>query len=139
MRLASRSFGLLMCLRLMKMKLWRNIREGNTGMATNGHCLATKREMNSAPRNPEGAHASPPAAGRRHRPGPAGAGEAGGASTPAELAGRSEFIISILSNAEAIEQAYQGAQGLLSGDVGGKLFIEMSTVRPQTQRALAEK
>ena len=61
------------------------------------------------------------------------------ASTPAELAGQSEFIISILSNAEAIEQAYHGAQGLLSGDVRGKVFIEMSTVRPQTERALAEK
>ena len=60
------------------------------------------------------------------------------ASTPAELAGRAEFIISILSNAEAVEQAYHGAQGLLSGDVRGKLFIEMSTVRPQTERVLAE-
>ena len=59
------------------------------------------------------------------------------ASTPAELAGRAEFIISILSNAEAVEQAYGGAQGLLSGDVRGKLFIEMSTVRPQTERTLA--
>jgi len=59
------------------------------------------------------------------------------ASTPAELAGRAEFIISILSNAEAIEQAYHGAQGLLSGEVKGKLFIEMSTVRPDVERKLA--
>ena len=61
------------------------------------------------------------------------------ASTPAELAGRAEFIISILSNAEAIDQVYAGPNGLLSGDVAGRLFIEMSTVRPQTERALAEK
>ncbi len=61
------------------------------------------------------------------------------AATPAELAARSEFIISILSNAEAIGQAYDGAEGLLSGEVGGRLFIEMSTVRPETERALAER
>lgn len=59
------------------------------------------------------------------------------ASTPAELADRAEFIISILSNTEAIEQAYHDVQGLLSGDVRGKLFIEMSTVRPDVERALA--
>jgi 3-hydroxyisobutyrate dehydrogenase len=61
------------------------------------------------------------------------------ASTPAELAAQAEFIISILSNAEAVEQAYAGAGGLLSGNVAGKLFIEMSTVRPETERALAQK
>jgi 3-hydroxyisobutyrate dehydrogenase len=61
------------------------------------------------------------------------------ASTPAELAAGAEFIISILSNAEAIDQAYYGEQGLLSGDISGKLYIEMSTVRPQTEMALAEK
>ncbi|HEY5291688.1 MAG TPA: NAD(P)-dependent oxidoreductase [Burkholderiales bacterium] len=61
------------------------------------------------------------------------------ASTPAELAGEAECIISILSNAEAIDQAYAGAGGLLSGNVAGKLFIEMSTVRPETEKALAQK
>ena len=67
------------------------------------------------------------------------AGGAKVASTPAELATQAEFIISILSNAEAIEQAYAGAGGLLSGNVAGKLFIEMSTVRPETEKALAQK
>lgn len=61
------------------------------------------------------------------------------AATPAQLAEQSEFIISILINAEAIDQVYGGASGLLSGDVAGKLFIEMSTVRPDTERALAER
>jgi len=61
------------------------------------------------------------------------------ASTPAELAGEAECIISILSNAEAIDQAYAGAGGLLSGNVAGKLFIEMSTVRPETEKALAQE
>jgi 3-hydroxyisobutyrate dehydrogenase len=61
------------------------------------------------------------------------------AATPAELAAQAEIIISILSNAEAIDQAYSGAGGLLSGNVAGKLFIEMSTVRPETEKALAAK
>jgi 3-hydroxyisobutyrate dehydrogenase len=60
-------------------------------------------------------------------------------ATPAELAQRSEAIISILTDAAAIETVYNGAAGLLSGDVADKLFIEMSTVLPATQIALAEK
>jgi 3-hydroxyisobutyrate dehydrogenase len=32
---------------------------------------------------------------------------------------------------------YYGEHGLLAGEVKGKLFIEMSTVRPETERALA--
>ena len=67
------------------------------------------------------------------------AGGAKVASTPAELAAQAEFIISILSNAEAVEHTYAGAGGLLSGNVAGKLFIEMSTVRPETEKALAQK
>jgi 3-hydroxyisobutyrate dehydrogenase len=61
------------------------------------------------------------------------------ASTPAELAPQAEFIISILSNATAIDAAYHGANGLLSGNVEGRLFIEMSTVRPEVEQALAGK
>jgi len=61
------------------------------------------------------------------------------ASTPAELAAGAECIISILSNAQAIDQAYGGEVGLLSGEIRGKLFIEMSTVRPESERALAQK
>jgi len=59
------------------------------------------------------------------------------AATPAELAGSSEFVVTILTDAKAIDSAYRGRDGLLSGDVAGKLFIEMSTVRPETERALA--
>ena len=60
------------------------------------------------------------------------------AVTPAELATQSETIITILTNAAAIDAVYYGDHGLLAGDVKGKLFIEMSTVRPETERALAE-
>ena len=61
------------------------------------------------------------------------------AVTPAELAGKSEVIVTILTDAAAIDTVYGGASGLLAGDVRGKLFIEMSTVRPQTQLALSTK
>jgi 3-hydroxyisobutyrate dehydrogenase len=61
------------------------------------------------------------------------------AATPAELASKSEIVITIVTDAAAIDAVYGGASGLLEGNVRGKLFIEMSTVRPQTQLALAAK
>ena len=65
----------------------------------------------------------------------AGAGAAVTA-TPAELAARSDTIITILTNAAAIDATYHGSDGLLAADVAGKLFVEMSTVRPATVTAL---
>ena len=62
-----------------------------------------------------------------------------GAATPKALAEQSELIITILSNAEAIDAIYGGAAGLLAGNVKGKLFVEMSTVRPEAEVALAAK
>jgi len=59
------------------------------------------------------------------------------AATPSQLVASSETIITILTDAAAIDAAYRGKDGLLGGDVAGKLFIEMSTVRPETERALA--
>jgi 3-hydroxyisobutyrate dehydrogenase len=64
---------------------------------------------------------------------------ASAAGSPAELAGRVETIITILTDDAAIDAVYHGPSGLLSADVSGKLFIEMSTVRPKTEIALAKK
>src|SRR6266487_3721183 len=61
------------------------------------------------------------------------------AATPSQLASSSEAIITILTDAAAIDAAYHGKDGLLSGGISGKLFIEMSTVRPETERMLAAK
>src|SRR6516164_2746585 len=61
------------------------------------------------------------------------------AATPAALARDAQTIITILTDADAIAAVYRGPDGLLAGDVGGKLFIEMSTVQPQTEVALAAK
>jgi 3-hydroxyisobutyrate dehydrogenase len=61
------------------------------------------------------------------------------AATPRELALASELVITILTDSAAVDAAYGAEQGLLSGDVKGKLFIEMSTVRPEVEEKLAEK
>ena len=61
------------------------------------------------------------------------------AATPSQLAAASETVITILTDAAAIDAAYHGKDGLLADDVSGKLFIEMSTVRPETERALASR
>jgi 3-hydroxyisobutyrate dehydrogenase len=61
------------------------------------------------------------------------------ADSPAGVAAASEAIITILTDAAAIEATYHDRSGLLAGDVKGNLFIEMSTVQPETEQALAEK
>ena len=64
---------------------------------------------------------------------------AGVAASPAGLAATSDRIITILTNAAATHAVYTGPDGLLSSDVRGKLFIEMSTVRGAEHRVLAPK
>jgi 3-hydroxyisobutyrate dehydrogenase len=66
--------------------------------------------------------------------------EAAGAAfarSPGELAEKVDTVVTILTDAAAIEAVYAGASGLLCGSVAGKLFIDMSTVRPQTEVDLA--
>ena len=60
-------------------------------------------------------------------------------NSPAEVAKASEAVITILADGKAIEDVYIGADGLLSADVKGKLFIEMSTELPSVKVALNEK
>jgi len=61
------------------------------------------------------------------------------ADTPTQATANSDVVISVLTDAHAIEQAYAGQAGVLSGNILGKLFIDMSTVRPVTTIALAKK
>jgi 3-hydroxyisobutyrate dehydrogenase len=61
------------------------------------------------------------------------------ATSPAALAGSVDAVMTIITNADAIQAMYHGPDGLLSGDVKGQLFVEMSTVPPEVQVALAEK
>ena len=68
-------------------------------------------------------------------------GDAGAdvAASPGAVAAASEAVITILTDGAAIDAVYDGPSGLLSGDVKGKLFIEMSTVPPKVETALAPK
>lgn len=61
------------------------------------------------------------------------------AQTAAELSQHADIIVSLLTNEQALDEVYLSSQGLLSGAVSGKLFIEMSTVKPDTHRALAQR
>jgi len=61
------------------------------------------------------------------------------AASPTALADAAEVIITILTDDKAIDALYHGPQGLLSRDVAGKLFNEMSTVRPEVEIALGAK
>jgi 3-hydroxyisobutyrate dehydrogenase len=58
------------------------------------------------------------------------------AATPRDLARGCDIVISILTDAAAIEAAYTGPDGALAGASAGTLFVEMSTVRPETEVAL---
>lgn len=58
------------------------------------------------------------------------------AGRPCELAERTEVVISMVFDAPALWSVYRGADGLLAA-ASGRQFIEMSTVRPETQKALA--
>ena len=64
---------------------------------------------------------------------------AAAAASPTDLASRTDVVITILTDAKAIADVYEGASGLLAGTVSDKTFIEMSTVQPETEVALARK
>jgi 3-hydroxyisobutyrate dehydrogenase len=60
------------------------------------------------------------------------------ATSPAGLARKVDVVMTILTDANAIDAVYRGPDGLLSADLGGKLVIDMSTVQPETEKRLAE-
>jgi 3-hydroxyisobutyrate dehydrogenase len=60
-------------------------------------------------------------------------------ANPAEVVAASDVVLSVLTDAAAIERVYAGEQGVLSQALAGKLFIDMSTVRPATQIDLCRR
>jgi 3-hydroxyisobutyrate dehydrogenase len=54
-----------------------------------------------------------------------------------DVAAHSEIVISIITEDHGVRRIFNGPDGFLSGDVKGKLFIEMSTLQPMTGRELA--
>lgn len=59
------------------------------------------------------------------------------AASPRAVAAESEIVISIITEDHGVRRIFNEPQGFLSGDVTGKLFIEMSTLQPMTGRELA--
>lgn len=61
------------------------------------------------------------------------------AASPADVAGQVETIVTILTDADALAAVYDGPTGVLAADLADKLVIEMSTVQPHDEIALAAK
>jgi 3-hydroxyisobutyrate dehydrogenase len=59
------------------------------------------------------------------------------AESPADVVKRSDAVITCLLDAKALGEVFSGDDGILSADLSGKLLIEMSTVQPKDQKALA--
>ena len=59
------------------------------------------------------------------------------ATVPREVPARTEIVISMLYDDYSVEEVFNGPDGLLSVPVDGKLFIEMSTLRPEKVKAIA--
>src|SRR6185436_18254523 len=59
------------------------------------------------------------------------------ADNPRAVAAHGDFVISSITEDNGVKAIYRDKDGFLSGDVKGKLFIEMSTLRPATGRELA--
>ena len=60
------------------------------------------------------------------------------AATPRALAEACDVIVTSLFDKDAVQAVFHGADGLLSAGLEGRLVIEMSTLRPHVQVALAE-
>ena len=61
------------------------------------------------------------------------------AADPADVATRAGLVITMLRDDRAAYDVYTSSNGLLSVPAEGKLFIEMSTLRPEAARELAQR
>lgn len=61
------------------------------------------------------------------------------ASSPSELARRSEVVVTMVSDAEAARELICGPGGVLDGAAPGLLIVEMSTIGPVAARSLAKQ
>ena len=60
------------------------------------------------------------------------------AASPAEVASRSDVVLTCLPDVPAVQQVYLGDDGLLEEGREGKLFVDHSTVSPDLSRKLSE-
>lgn len=58
-------------------------------------------------------------------------------ATPAELAARSEVVISIITTSADVDALVRGPQGLAAGFAPGATHVDMSTIAPDAARSVA--
>lgn len=61
------------------------------------------------------------------------------ASSPREVAARSEVVVTSVSDTPDVEAVLAGPNGLLEGAASGSLLIDTSTIAPAVARTLAER
>ncbi|MCA9910152.1 MAG: NAD(P)-binding domain-containing protein, partial [Anaerolineae bacterium] len=61
------------------------------------------------------------------------------AATPREVAEQAEFVFTNLPDSPDVEQVVLGENGIIEGAHDGLIFIDNSTIKPETARMLAEK
>jgi len=60
------------------------------------------------------------------------------ANSPTELSSASDIVLVMVSDDNAVKEIFNSENGLLHGDVAGKLFINVSTVAPATSQFINE-
>jgi 3-hydroxyisobutyrate dehydrogenase-like beta-hydroxyacid dehydrogenase len=61
------------------------------------------------------------------------------ADTPRQAAERSDIVVSMITNTEALRAIATGPDGIIAGLSQGKIYIDMSTVSPAASRELAQQ
>lgn len=76
----------------------------------------------------------------RSRPGIDALVEAGAAeaSSPAEVASKSEVVVTIVGDSPDVEAVALGREGIIAGASSGLVHIDMSTIAPEVTRRIAE-
>ena len=60
------------------------------------------------------------------------------ADSPRAVAEACDITFSMVTNSAAVQEVFEGPDGILAGAKAGKLFIDMSTVSPAVSRKLAD-
>lgn len=63
---------------------------------------------------------------------------AASAATPREVAARSDIVITMLPDAPDVERVALGPDGVVAGLARGAIYVDMSTIDPQTTRRVGE-
>ncbi len=58
-------------------------------------------------------------------------------NTPREVAAQSEIVFSILTDADAVKAVALGADGIIAGLKKSAVYLDMSTIAPESSRAIA--